>query len=135
MKGTPESPQCGFSKAVIDVLTLQGVPFNHCDILENTDIRQGIKEYTDWPTVPQVFIKGEFVGFVGRHPDTGFGHSSSDTPDKVRIRELKEYAGLLARLLLRLSHTEPSAWPENRLDTAVIQKRLNAERGSVLRTM
>lgn len=73
--------------------------------------------------------------FVGRHPDTAFGHTSADTPDKLRIRELKEYAGYLSRLLLRLSHVPPDEWPENRLDVDEIRQRLEAERGSVFRTM
>jgi hypothetical protein len=73
--------------------------------------------------------------FVGRHPETAFGHSSSDTPDKLRIRELKEYAGFLARLLLRLGCLPPAAWPENRLNTTEIAERIQAERGAVFRTM
>lgn len=73
--------------------------------------------------------------FVGRHPETAFGHSSSDTPDKLRIRELKEYAGFLARLLLRLACLPPAAWPENRLDMTEIARRIQAERGAVFRTM
>jgi hypothetical protein len=73
--------------------------------------------------------------FVGRHPETAFGHSSSDTPDKLRFRELKEYAGFLARLLLRLACLPPTAWPENRLDTKEIAARIQAERGAVFRTM
>ncbi len=73
--------------------------------------------------------------FVGRHADTSFGHSSSDTSDKVRVRELKEYAGLLARLLFRLSHVPPTDWPANQLDTAAIAARIEAERGTVVRTM
>jgi aminopeptidase YwaD len=73
--------------------------------------------------------------FVGRHPDAGFGHSSTDTVDKVRIRELKEYSGLLARLLLRTSHVAPEEWPENNLNITEIANRTAQERGSVLRTM
>ncbi len=73
--------------------------------------------------------------FVGRHPDAGFGHASTDTPDKVRVRELKEYAGLLARLLLRLSHVPPADWPNGALDTAAIARRIESERGAYLRTM
>ena len=73
--------------------------------------------------------------FVGRHPDTAFGHSSADTPEKLRIRELKEYAGLLARLLLRLSHVPTADWPENRLDADEIAVRIQSERGAVFRTM
>jgi aminopeptidase YwaD len=73
--------------------------------------------------------------FVGRHPDVAFGHSSSDTVDKVRIRELKEYAGLLSRLMLRMSHTEPEQWPSEPLDIRQIKERIAQERGSVFRTM
>ena len=73
--------------------------------------------------------------FVGRHPDVEFGHSSSDTPDKVRVRELKEYAGFLARLLLRLSRIPPADWPENNLDVQEIAKQIESERGTVVRTM
>ena len=73
--------------------------------------------------------------FVGRHPDASFGHSSSDTLDKVRTRELKEYAGLLARLLLRVSHTTPDQWPEKSLDIDEIATRTANERGSAARTM
>ncbi|MCI0803730.1 MAG: M28 family peptidase [Chloroflexi bacterium] len=73
--------------------------------------------------------------FVGRHPDVAFGHSSSDTVDKVRIRELKEYAGFLARLMLRVSHTTPEEWPQEPLDTVEIKARIAQERGSVVRTM
>ncbi len=73
--------------------------------------------------------------FVGRHPDTALGHTAADTPDKLRIRPLKEYAGFLARLLLRLSLVPPKEWPENRLDVGEIGRRLEAERGTVFRTM
>ena len=73
--------------------------------------------------------------FVGRHPDVEFGHSSSDTPDKVRVRELKEYAGFLARLLLRLSDVPPVDWPANNLDVRQIAKQIEAQHGTVVRTM
>ena len=73
--------------------------------------------------------------FVGRHSDVAFGHSSSDTLDKVRIRELKEYSGLLSRLLLRLSQVSPNGWPKQELNKADIEKRIKQERGSVIRTM
>ena len=73
--------------------------------------------------------------FVGRHPETVYGHSNADTPDKLRIRELKEYAGFLARFLLRLSHVPAADWPENRLDVADIAQRIESERGAVFRTM
>ncbi len=62
MKGTPDAPQCGFSGMVCGVLKKFNVTFNHCNVLENNDIREGIKEYSDWPTIPQLYIKKEFVG-------------------------------------------------------------------------
>ena len=62
MKGTPEIPQCGFSLAVANVLKHLNVKFESINVLENEEIRQGIKTYSDWPTIPQLYIKGEFVG-------------------------------------------------------------------------
>ena len=62
MKGTPVFPQCGFSNAVVQVLTYLGVPFKGINVLEDDDIRQGIKEFSDWPTIPQLYVTGEFVG-------------------------------------------------------------------------
>ena len=62
MKGTPDAPQCGFSMAVSNMLKLLEVNFKGINVLENNQLRQGIKEYSDWPTIPQLYIKGEFVG-------------------------------------------------------------------------
>ena len=62
MKGTPETPQCGFSMAVSNILKHLNVKFEGVNVLESNEIRQGIKDYTDWPTIPQLYIKGEFVG-------------------------------------------------------------------------
>lgn len=62
MKGTKLMPQCGFSNNVVQILNTLGVPFETVDILAENDIRQGIKEYSNWPTIPQVYINGEFVG-------------------------------------------------------------------------
>ena len=62
MKGTPEMPQCGFSAAVVGVLNHLGIKFSTVNVLENENIRQGIKEYANWPTIPQLYVKGEFVG-------------------------------------------------------------------------
>lgn len=62
MKGTPVFPQCGFSNAVVQVLTYLNVPFKGINVLEDPDIRQGIKDFSDWPTIPQLYVKGEFVG-------------------------------------------------------------------------
>ena len=62
MKGTPDMPQCGFSMAVANVLKHLEVKFNGINVLEDEEIRNGIKVFSDWPTIPQLYIKGEFVG-------------------------------------------------------------------------
>jgi monothiol glutaredoxin len=62
MKGTPVFPQCGFSAAVVQILTHLGVKFKGVDVLSDPSIRQGIKEFSSWPTIPQLYVKGEFVG-------------------------------------------------------------------------
>ncbi|MGI8504202.1 MAG: Grx4 family monothiol glutaredoxin [Hassallia sp.] len=62
MKGTKLMPQCGFSNNVVQILNTLGVPFETVDILADQEIRQGIKEYSNWPTIPQVYIDGKFVG-------------------------------------------------------------------------
>ena len=62
MKGTPLFPQCGFSSRAIAILDHLGQPFETVDVLADQDIRQGIKQYSDWPTIPQLYVKGEFVG-------------------------------------------------------------------------
>jgi len=62
MKGTPVFPQCGFSAAVVQILTHLGVKFKGIDVLADPEIRQGIKEFSSWPTIPQLYVKGEFVG-------------------------------------------------------------------------
>ncbi len=62
MKGTPVFPQCGFSAAVVQILTHLGVKFKGIDVLTDPEIRQGIKEYSSWPTIPQLYVKGEFIG-------------------------------------------------------------------------
>ena len=62
MKGTPEIPQCGFSMAISNMLKILEVKFKGIDILENNELREAIKEYSDWPTIPQLYIKGEFIG-------------------------------------------------------------------------
>jgi monothiol glutaredoxin len=62
MKGTPVFPQCGFSAAVIQILSNLGVRFKAIDVLKDPDVRQGIKEFSQWPTIPQLYVKGEFVG-------------------------------------------------------------------------
>ena len=62
MKGTPQAPQCGFSSQVAQLLAYLGVDFHSVNVLEDDDIRQGIKQFSDWPTIPQLYIKGEFLG-------------------------------------------------------------------------
>ncbi len=62
MKGTPEFPQCGFSQRVAAILSSYGVPFAAVNVLLDEAVRQGIKDYSDWPTIPQLYIKGEFIG-------------------------------------------------------------------------
>jgi monothiol glutaredoxin len=62
MKGTAVFPQCGFSAAVVQVLSQLGVAFKDVNVLDDGDIRQGIKDFTNWPTIPQLYVKGEFVG-------------------------------------------------------------------------
>ena len=62
MKGTPVFPQCGFSAAVVEVLSHIGVKFQGVDVLRDPEIRQGIKEFSNWPTIPQLYVKGEFIG-------------------------------------------------------------------------
>ena len=62
MKGTPIFPQCGFSARVVQILTHLGVPFQSANVLEEPELREGIKEFSQWPTVPQLYVAGEFVG-------------------------------------------------------------------------
>ena len=62
MKGTPDAPQCGFSMAISNMLKILEVNFKGINVLENEELRQGIKEFSDWPTIPQLYIKKEFVG-------------------------------------------------------------------------
>ena len=62
MKGTPTFPQCGFSGQVVQILDYVGVPYKGINVLEDDELRQGIKEFSQWPTIPQLYVKGEFVG-------------------------------------------------------------------------
>jgi monothiol glutaredoxin len=62
MKGTAQAPMCGFSSRVVQILTHLGTPFKDINVLESNELRQGIKDYANWPTVPQLYVKGEFVG-------------------------------------------------------------------------
>jgi monothiol glutaredoxin len=62
MKGTPDFPQCGFSGQVVQILNYLGIDYKGINVLEDADIRQGIKDFSNWPTIPQLYVKGEFVG-------------------------------------------------------------------------
>ncbi len=62
MKGTPVFPQCGFSAQAVQILNMLGTPFKGVDVLADPGIRQGIKDYSNWPTIPQLYVKGEFIG-------------------------------------------------------------------------
>ena len=62
MKGTPVFPQCGFSARVVQILSHMGVPFRGVNVLESMEVREGIKSFSNWPTIPQLYVKGEFVG-------------------------------------------------------------------------
>ena len=62
MKGTPQFPMCGFSGQVVQILNYLGVPYKGVNVLEDENVRQGIKEYSNWPTIPQLYVNGEFVG-------------------------------------------------------------------------
>jgi monothiol glutaredoxin len=62
MKGTPQSPMCGFSSQVVQILDYLGVSYKGVNVLEDESVRQGVKEYANWPTIPQLYVKGEFVG-------------------------------------------------------------------------
>jgi monothiol glutaredoxin len=62
MKGTKNFPQCGFSNAVVQILKKEGVPFETCNVLADPELRQGIKDFSNWPTIPQLYVNGKFVG-------------------------------------------------------------------------
>ena len=62
MKGNPEMPQCGFSMAIVNILKIMNLKFSSVDVLKDEKIRQGIKKFSDWPTIPQLYVKGKFIG-------------------------------------------------------------------------
>jgi monothiol glutaredoxin len=62
MKGSPTAPQCGFSAGAAGILSSYGKPFAHVNVLADPDVREGVKEFTNWPTIPQIFVGGEFIG-------------------------------------------------------------------------
>ena len=96
MKGSPKLPQCGFSSRVAGVLNFMGIAYSDVNVLADEEIRQGIKDYSDWPTVPQLYVKGEFIGgcdiitemMLSGELDTLFTENSvgfdKDAADKIR---------------------------------------------------
>ncbi len=64
MKGNPQCPQCGFSAHTVEILQSYGVPFETVDVLADSEVREGVKRYSKWPTIPQIYIKGKFIGGV-----------------------------------------------------------------------
>ncbi len=87
MKGTPDAPECGFSMAVSNILKHLKVKFEGINVLESDELRQGIKNYTDWPTIPQLYIKGEFVGGCDR---------TKEMSEKGELKKLLENKSLLS---------------------------------------
>ena len=87
MKGTPDAPQCGFSMAVSNILKKLNVKFEGVNVLSSDELRQGIKDFTDWPTIPQLYVKGEFVGGCD---------SVKEMFEKVELKKLFEDKSLLS---------------------------------------
>ena len=85
MKGTPTFPQCGFSAHVISILDAEGVSYTSHDILQNDELRSNIKEYSNWPTIPQLYVKGEFIG------GADIVHEMADSGELTRILHAKGY--------------------------------------------
>ena len=85
MKGTPTFPQCGFSAHVISILAAEGVSYTSHDILQNDELRSNIKEYSNWPTIPQLYVRGEFIG------GADIVHEMADSGELTRILHAKGY--------------------------------------------
>ena len=92
MKGTRSMPQCGFSSRVAGVLNYINVPYQDVDVLQNEAIRQGIKEFSDWPTIPQLYVKGEFVGGCDIITEMALSGELDQLLDKAGITYDKEAA-------------------------------------------
>ena len=92
MKGTKDSPQCGFSSRVAGVLNYMGVEFADVNVLADPEIRQGIKDFSDWPTVPQLYVKGEFVGGADIVTEMTLSGELDGLFDKSGIKYSKEAA-------------------------------------------
>ena len=85
MKGTPTFPQCGFSAHVISILDAEGVSYTSHDILQNDELRSNIKEYSNWPTIPQLYVRGEFIG------GADIVHEMYDSGELTRILHTQGY--------------------------------------------
>ena len=85
MKGSPTFPQCGFSAHVISILDAEGVSYASYDILQNDELRSNIKEYSNWPTIPQLYVRGEFIG------GADIVHEMYDSGELTRILHAKGY--------------------------------------------
>jgi monothiol glutaredoxin len=85
MKGSPTFPQCGFSAHVISILSAEGVSYTSHDILQNDELRSNIKEYSNWPTIPQLYVRGEFIG------GADIVHEMYDSGELTRILHAKGY--------------------------------------------
>ena len=85
MKGSPTFPQCGFSAHVISILAAEGVSYTSHDILQNDELRSNIKEYSNWPTIPQLYVRGEFIG------GADIVHEMYDSGELTRILHAKGY--------------------------------------------
>ena len=102
MKGTPLFPQCGFSSRAVTILEHLGVPFETVDVLQDPEVRQGIKEYSDWPTIPQLYVKGEFVG------------GSDIMMEMFESGELQQLVGAEASSVTPDTKRDGGAGPDNR---------------------
>lgn len=87
MKGNPSSPMCGFSATVVQVLQQQGVDFSSVNVLDYPMIREGVKKYSEWPTIPQLYVDGEFIG--GCDIVTGM-HENGELEELLKVEESKD---------------------------------------------
>ncbi|MEM6678847.1 MAG: Grx4 family monothiol glutaredoxin [Pseudomonadota bacterium] len=92
MKGTSEMPRCGFSSRVAQILGYMQVPYKDVDVLESDEMRQGIKDYSDWPTTPQLYVKGEFIGGCDIVTEMTLSGELDQTLEKAGVSFSKEAA-------------------------------------------
>ena len=109
MKGTPVFPQCGFSSAVAGVLNHMGVRYHSVNVLEDMEVRQGIKEFTGWPTIPQLYVKGEFVGGCDIVREMWDAGELQGSPQRARHRNARH--GGLTPGVTGFTHLRPPSPP------------------------